>query len=301
MDISVRCSSGTYIRAIARDVGARLGVGGHLTALRRTAVGPFDLSVARTLDALADDPTVLPIADGGAERLPRGRSRRDAGGRRAGRPPARGAPGRGRRGSAVRSGRASSSRSTSVAETARWPRRSSSDRARPRPRQGGLVSRERSLNWRRSRCRVLLGRGSDQPSPCGKRGEINGTNEDSCRRDEPGAHRRGQPVRDRRDSTGAGGRRGHRAGGRQHQQEARGHAARHDPARGEPVPRHHGREASLASRSRCPPRATRSSRPSTTSTRDSTRARSSRSSGSRPTSRCSAASPPHRTCPARSG
>ena len=63
VDISVRCSSGTYIRAIARDVGAALGVGGHLTALRRTAVGSFDLSVARTLDELADDFAVLPIAD----------------------------------------------------------------------------------------------------------------------------------------------------------------------------------------------------------------------------------------------
>jgi tRNA pseudouridine55 synthase len=41
--VSVRCSSGTYIRAIARDLGAALGVGGHLTALRRTAVGPFTL------------------------------------------------------------------------------------------------------------------------------------------------------------------------------------------------------------------------------------------------------------------
>jgi len=61
--ISVRCSSGTYIRAIARDLGAALGVGGHLTALRRTAVGPFDLAVARTLDELAEDVAVLPIAD----------------------------------------------------------------------------------------------------------------------------------------------------------------------------------------------------------------------------------------------
>ena len=50
------CSSGTYIRALARDVGAALGVGGHLTALRRTRVGRFGLDEARTLDALADDP-----------------------------------------------------------------------------------------------------------------------------------------------------------------------------------------------------------------------------------------------------
>lgn len=60
--ISLRCSSGTYVRAIARDLGAALGVGGHLTALRRTAVGPFDLSVARTLEELEDEAVVLPIA-----------------------------------------------------------------------------------------------------------------------------------------------------------------------------------------------------------------------------------------------
>ncbi|CUR59979.1 tRNA pseudouridine synthase B [metagenome] len=61
--VSVRCSSGTYIRAIARDLGRALGVGGHLTALRRTAVGPFDLSVAHTLETLSEDFAVLPIAD----------------------------------------------------------------------------------------------------------------------------------------------------------------------------------------------------------------------------------------------
>jgi tRNA pseudouridine55 synthase len=61
--LSVRCSSGTYIRAIARDLGARLGVGGHLTALRRTAVGPFDLPAARTLDQLGEEFTLLPIAN----------------------------------------------------------------------------------------------------------------------------------------------------------------------------------------------------------------------------------------------
>ncbi|HSV37407.1 MAG TPA: tRNA pseudouridine(55) synthase TruB [Nocardioidaceae bacterium] len=46
VDITVSCSSGTYIRAIARDLGAALGVGGHLTALRRTEVGPFALEDA---------------------------------------------------------------------------------------------------------------------------------------------------------------------------------------------------------------------------------------------------------------
>lgn len=61
--VSVRCSSGTYIRAIARDAGVALGVGGHLTALRRTAVGPYDLSVARTLDDLGESFAMLPIAE----------------------------------------------------------------------------------------------------------------------------------------------------------------------------------------------------------------------------------------------
>jgi len=56
LDVEVDCSSGTYIRALARDLGAALGVGGHLTALRRTVVGPFGLDHARTLEQLADDP-----------------------------------------------------------------------------------------------------------------------------------------------------------------------------------------------------------------------------------------------------
>lgn len=68
--ISVRCSSGTYIRAIARDLGATLGVGGHLTALRRTAVGPFDLAAAHTLDDLAASFSVLPIADAARAAFP---------------------------------------------------------------------------------------------------------------------------------------------------------------------------------------------------------------------------------------
>jgi tRNA pseudouridine55 synthase len=63
IDLTVRCSSGTYVRAIARDLGARLGVGGHLTALRRTAVGPYDLASAHTLEELAEELTMLPIAD----------------------------------------------------------------------------------------------------------------------------------------------------------------------------------------------------------------------------------------------
>lgn len=56
VDVEVDCSSGTYIRALARDLGAVLAVGGHLTALRRTRVGGFGLDQARTLDDLAQRP-----------------------------------------------------------------------------------------------------------------------------------------------------------------------------------------------------------------------------------------------------
>ncbi|WP_314034008.1 tRNA pseudouridine(55) synthase TruB [Dietzia sp. CH92] len=56
--VVVDCSTGTYIRALARDLGAALGVGGHLTALRRTHVGPFGLDVARTLPELEAAPTL---------------------------------------------------------------------------------------------------------------------------------------------------------------------------------------------------------------------------------------------------
>ncbi len=52
VDLEVEVSSGTYVRALARDLGVALGVGGHLTALRRTRVGRFDLASATPLDAL---------------------------------------------------------------------------------------------------------------------------------------------------------------------------------------------------------------------------------------------------------
>ncbi|HTQ22054.1 tRNA pseudouridine(55) synthase TruB [Mycobacterium sp.] len=55
-DVEVDCSSGTYIRALARDLGEALGVGGHLTSLRRTRVGRFDLDQACLLDELAERP-----------------------------------------------------------------------------------------------------------------------------------------------------------------------------------------------------------------------------------------------------
>lgn len=56
LDVVVDCSAGTYIRALARDLGAALGVGGHLTALRRTRAGRFGLDQVRALDDLAESP-----------------------------------------------------------------------------------------------------------------------------------------------------------------------------------------------------------------------------------------------------
>lgn len=56
IDLNVRvvCSSGTYVRALARDIGQQLGVGGHLTSLRRTRIGPFGIDSARSLEDLAE-------------------------------------------------------------------------------------------------------------------------------------------------------------------------------------------------------------------------------------------------------
>ncbi len=65
VDVDVACSTGTYIRAIARDAGLALRVGGHLTALRRTAVGGFTLAEAASLDDLegrAPEVVDLPLA-----------------------------------------------------------------------------------------------------------------------------------------------------------------------------------------------------------------------------------------------
>ncbi|MFP8961621.1 tRNA pseudouridine(55) synthase TruB [Streptomyces nanhaiensis] len=69
--VSVVCSSGTYIRALARDLGAGLGVGGHLTALRRTRVGPYGLDAARTLEQHQESLTVIPVGEAAAAAFPR--------------------------------------------------------------------------------------------------------------------------------------------------------------------------------------------------------------------------------------
>jgi tRNA pseudouridine55 synthase len=71
LDAVVRCSSGTYIRALARDLGAVLGTGGHLTALRRTSVGAYDLTQARTLEDLSERFVVTPLEDAAAAAFPR--------------------------------------------------------------------------------------------------------------------------------------------------------------------------------------------------------------------------------------
>ncbi|WLQ05409.1 tRNA pseudouridine(55) synthase TruB [Arthrobacter oryzae] len=70
VDVTVECSSGTYIRALARDLGEALGTGGHLTALRRTQVGPYTLDQARTLEQLAGELEVLEMSQAARALMP---------------------------------------------------------------------------------------------------------------------------------------------------------------------------------------------------------------------------------------
>jgi tRNA pseudouridine55 synthase len=73
VDVDLTCSSGTYVRAIARDLGAALAVGGHLTALRRTAVGGITVAEAATLTELeerAPDVVALPLSAAARRFLP---------------------------------------------------------------------------------------------------------------------------------------------------------------------------------------------------------------------------------------
>ena len=71
LDVAVACTSGTYVRALARDLGAAMGVGAHLTALRRTRVGAFTLAQARTLEQLAADLRIVPLDAAVAACFPR--------------------------------------------------------------------------------------------------------------------------------------------------------------------------------------------------------------------------------------
>ncbi|MET3769925.1 tRNA pseudouridine55 synthase [Marisediminicola sp. UYEF4] len=70
LDVRVECSSGTYIRALARDLGAALGVGGHLTALRRTRIGPFRVEDAADLATMVVADHLLSPADAAAALFP---------------------------------------------------------------------------------------------------------------------------------------------------------------------------------------------------------------------------------------
>ncbi len=70
LQVSVECSTGTYVRALARDLGTGLGVGGHLTALRRTRVGGFYIEEARTLEDLVDAPVTQDLATAVRRSLP---------------------------------------------------------------------------------------------------------------------------------------------------------------------------------------------------------------------------------------
>lgn len=69
-DIEVRVSSGTYVRALARDLGELLEVGGHLTALRRTAVGPYTQEQCLSLDQLAEDFGYIGLSEAAGQLFP---------------------------------------------------------------------------------------------------------------------------------------------------------------------------------------------------------------------------------------
>ncbi|TFH98288.1 tRNA pseudouridine(55) synthase TruB [Micrococcus lylae] len=70
LHVRVHCSSGTYIRALARDLGEALEVGGHLTMLRRTRVGPFDVADAHSLEALAERFAMTELSAAAADLFP---------------------------------------------------------------------------------------------------------------------------------------------------------------------------------------------------------------------------------------
>jgi tRNA pseudouridine55 synthase len=70
VDVAVTCSSGTYVRALARDLGEALGVGGHVTALRRTRAGRYDLGVAHGLDQFDPGEALIPLAQAAADAFP---------------------------------------------------------------------------------------------------------------------------------------------------------------------------------------------------------------------------------------
>jgi tRNA pseudouridine55 synthase len=70
LEVKVECSSGTYIRALARDLGQALGIGGHITALRRTRVGSFDVDKANQITDL-ENLSLTPLAEAAGDLFPR--------------------------------------------------------------------------------------------------------------------------------------------------------------------------------------------------------------------------------------
>jgi tRNA pseudouridine55 synthase len=71
LEVRVECASGTYIRALARDLGVALGVGGHLTSLRRTRIGPFSIENAATLERVDVAANLISPTDAATRLLPR--------------------------------------------------------------------------------------------------------------------------------------------------------------------------------------------------------------------------------------
>lgn len=69
LDVHVECSTGTYVRALARDLGSALGCGGHLTRLRRTRVGRFTLADSCAIDAMSAD-ACLSLTDAACRAFP---------------------------------------------------------------------------------------------------------------------------------------------------------------------------------------------------------------------------------------
>ncbi|WP_420836965.1 tRNA pseudouridine(55) synthase TruB [Agromyces badenianii] len=70
IDVRVECSSGTYVRALARDLGAALGTGGHLTALRRTRIGRFEVGEAGELEGFDVAKSIMTPTDAARRALP---------------------------------------------------------------------------------------------------------------------------------------------------------------------------------------------------------------------------------------
>ena len=69
-DVEVACSSGTYIRALARDIGNLLGIGGHLTALRRTRIGNWNADQALSLEAINESSILISMTEAASSVLP---------------------------------------------------------------------------------------------------------------------------------------------------------------------------------------------------------------------------------------